>query len=228
MVLYKCDRCGKLFYHFGNYTRHIERKYPCSKMNLTESKNSPKKSNTVYDLKNIESVDESKKNNSKKSTTPYQCFYCKKYYSSNSNMNKHMNKVCKVKIEHDNEKEDIYKKLLDDMNKLQSKVYNLEKENKELKSSMTISNAKTVNNTINNNTINNTFKLTAFGKEDLSFIVDEASKKILHKGFRSIPVLTKYTHFNKNKPEFHNIYISNNHFQVKHLLYNNYKLEHTS
>ena len=51
--------------------------------------------------------------------------------------------------------------------------------------------------------------MIAFGQEDMSFIVEEVSKKILNKGFMSVPVLTRYTHFNKNRPEYNNIYISN-------------------
>jgi len=98
------------------------------------------------------------------------------------------------------------------------KVTELEKENQKLKESNSYNGQKaerdinnTVNNntTINNNTINNTIKLIAFGKEDLNFITDSTCTNILHKSFKSIETLTHYTHFNKNKPEYHNIYISN-------------------
>ena len=43
----------------------------------------------------------------------------------------------------------------------------------------------------------------------MSHLVDEVYKKILNKGFKSVPTLVEYVHFNKNKPENHNVYISN-------------------
>lgn len=43
----------------------------------------------------------------------------------------------------------------------------------------------------------------------MSYITEGICKRILHKGFRSVPVLVKYSHFNPNKPEHHNVYISN-------------------
>ena len=74
------------------------------------------------------------------------------------------------------------------------------------------------NNTQNNiqnikhqniNNINN-IKMVAFGDEDLSFISDGIYKKLIGRGFNSVPSLIKYVHFNKKKPEFHNVFVSNN------------------
>ena len=79
------------------------------------------------------------------------------------------------------------------MKNMQQKINSLEKENDNYK------------HIINNNNI----KLLAFGKEDMTHIVDEVYKKILNKGFKSVPTLVEHVHFNKNKPENHNIYISN-------------------
>src|SRR5439155_11841978 len=57
---------------------------------------------------------------------------------------------------------------------------------------------------------NNNFNLVAFGKEELETIISDAmSKKILFKGFKAVFNLIEYVHFNKNKPEYHNCYISN-------------------
>jgi len=56
---------------------------------------------------------------------------------------------------------------------------------------------------------NYNFKLLAFGKEDMTHLADEVCKRILNKGFKSVPALVEYVHFNKNKPENHNVYISN-------------------
>jgi hypothetical protein len=43
----------------------------------------------------------------------------------------------------------------------------------------------------------------------MSYIVDEVYKKILNKGFKSVPTFVQYLHFNKDKPQNHNGYISN-------------------
>ena len=43
----------------------------------------------------------------------------------------------------------------------------------------------------------------------MSNLVDDVYKKILNRGFKSVPTLVEYVHFNKNKPENHNVYISN-------------------
>ena len=51
--------------------------------------------------------------------------------------------------------------------------------------------------------------LVAHGKEDLRFITTAQIKLILNKGFKSVEDLIKFTHFNRNHPECHNIYISN-------------------
>jgi len=109
-------------------------------------------------------------------------------------MNRHLKNNCKFITNTDDEKERLFQQLLRQNNM----VIN---ENNQLKQEVNI-----VNNNIQTNIYTN---LVAFGKEDMSFIVDEITKKILNKGFMSVPVLTKYTHFNKDRPEFHNVYISN-------------------
>jgi len=45
-------------------------------------------------------------------------------------------------------------------------------------------------------------------EEDLSFISDSKLRDIMSKGFDGIKYIIEYVHFNKNKPEFHNIYLS--------------------
>jgi hypothetical protein len=147
------------------------------------------------------------------------CDYCNNIFSTNSNLHRHK-RSCKIKKQKDSEKEDIFKKLFGQLNeqnehlkKLEKKVDNLTIENKELKSISIDKNINNnnCNNTTNNtqNNINNTINIVPFGEEDLSSISDKVYKIILKKGYQSVEHLIKYTHFNKNKPEFHNVYFSN-------------------
>jgi len=48
-----------------------------------------------------------------------------------------------------------------------------------------------------------------FGNEDLSYISERDYIKILGSGFMSVPKLVENVHFDENRPENHNIYISN-------------------
>jgi len=67
-------------------------------------------------------------------------------------------------------------------------------------------NNNTINNITNNTTINN--NIVSFGEEDLTKISDKAYQYLLSKGYMSVPEFIKYVHFNKNKPENHNILLS--------------------
>ena len=89
------------------------------------------------------------------------------------------------------------------------KIYELKKELIEkdsVKSDEININSKnniSVNNTVNNITIN------AYGKEDLSHITDKDYKNIFSKCNSAIPMLIELVHFNEDKPENTNVYISN-------------------
>ena len=130
------------------------------------------------------------------------CSFCNKKLSSKYILLRHMKDYCKVKKENDEEKENIFKSLLEKDKKKDMEITELKKQNElfekqnkilmdkidkliniNLKSSKTINNnKKTINNnqktiTTNNNqkitnTMNNNIIMVNFGKEDLS-IIDE-------------------------------------------------------
>jgi len=87
-----------------------------------------------------------------------------------------------------------------EMNKMKQKINDLEKTVDAQKK--IINNTKYEKCNITNNTI-------AFGKEDLSFISDAMYRKILNKGYGAPKALTEHIHFNNDKPEYQNIYMSN-------------------
>jgi len=79
-------------------------------------------------------------------------------------------------------------------------------------------NANTINNTINNGVVNN-IVINNFGDEDTSHITKRQILKAL-KMCKEFPLeMIKITHFDKNKPENHNIYKPN--FKDKYVKYFN-------
>ena len=119
---------------------------------------------------------------------------------------------------------------------LQVKNKEFEKEIKKLKKEnakvlANVNNNNNSNNTINNTLVNLSFSPKAFGTENIDFIEDNdvISRKILNRGFQSLPEYIKTLHFDKNKPENHNVYIPNWRDKTRVLVYDgkNWNLEQT-
>jgi hypothetical protein len=230
MVSYKCDRCGKSYDHKSEYVRHINRKNPCRSDQFDDQKVINKIQNNTQEI-------QKETQEGKKMKKDWICTYCNKKFTTNSSYNRHMLKFCKVKKQQDNAKEDLLQKLIKQMevqneelkkemrkqNVKMDEMVQIIKQNKEEISQLKSENKKYVqkigsqhNNStnidqqniqINNN--HNNIKQLAFGKEDMSHLVDEVYKKVLNKGFKSVPTLVNFVHFNRNKPQNHNVYISN-------------------
>ena len=197
MVLYTCNRCNKNFYQKSNYVFHINRKYPCKKINIIKdvNNNNINKNNKLFNDHTKIIEPKRTQNEPKMNLKKYRCNYCNNLFTTNSHLRRHEKNNCKI---------------LKEQKKLNKKIIKLEIENKKLTKQITkINNIN--NNTINSNNkiINNNIKLVKFGDEDLNKISDKVYKMILNKGFQSVPELIKQIHFNNNIPENHNMYISN-------------------
>ena len=70
-----------------------------------------------------------------------------------------------------------------------------------------LNNIETFN--INNNLNVDNVNVVKFGQENLSFMTDDLYKQILGRGFNSVMDFIAHSHFNKDHPENHNIYIAN-------------------
>ena len=136
--------------------------------------------------------------------TEYVCEKCGKLWTHKNDYTRHINKKKSC--------ESLVHTLIKKIDELEKKIVKIE--NKVDKSIIT-NNTNNTNNTINkidnkiDNSINITITPIAFGKEDLSFISTDTSNKILSRGFKSIQEFIKIIHFNKDKPEYHNIYLPN-------------------
>ena len=224
MTSYKCYKCNKVFNYKYDYNRHLNRKTSCkkdvpyrcnkcdkvceSKSDLTihfndeHVKRSIKQSisDEDTDISNQLSLDAAEDKNS------ILCKYCKREFSHKTHMYRHIRKFCKVKKEQD-QIEANRDKILEDMKK---EMMDMKRQlnNVVNKSTQNITNN---NNNNNNNNYNNNInvKLVAFGQEDMDSMKPSEIFNIIKHGFSSVPELVKAIHFNKSRPENHNIYISN-------------------
>jgi len=215
-MIYNCVRCGYETKHKGHFKNHLNRKNICiplledisineiinyynlylDKMNPLESKMNPNESK--INLKE-----------SKNELDKLKCEYCCKFYSTNSNLNKHL-KICKIKKKTNEQNKLILLKkdkeeLIETVEKLLIECSNMKEI---IKTNNTCSNNYS-NNTNSNNT-NNTIIINNYGDEDTKYITKEYILNLIaNKPFKAIPEMIKHTHFNKEHPENQNIKITN-------------------
>ena len=126
----------------------------------------------------------------------FKCHLCSKVFSRQDNLKRHQQERCKKT----NEIKDIVNQI--------TKQH--EKEKNDLKKQIEILLNK-VGNTTNNTTINNTqnIQLNNYGSEDLSHITNKLKTEMIKMPYGMIPKMIEHVHFNNDKPENKNIYLSN-------------------
>jgi len=191
MVLYICNICLKEFNHKGNYQTHINRKFKCKKI-IIEKKEESNKGIIIP-----------------KQDSNNRCNYCNKIYSTISNLNKHL-KICKVKKE-ENIKQELYNLLVKQNEEQKKENLYLKQQINLLQGQYKKISTKTINsnNNIKNINSNNNINIVAFNKTDLSHITDKDFEYIMKRCNMCIPNLIEKTHYDPNKPENKNIFISN-------------------
>jgi hypothetical protein len=155
----------------------------------------------------------------------HRCRLCNKGFTTATSMYRHVRTSCAVKNKDEENKIQIYEKLIEINEKtsasdkqsvkrskktidhLQNEVETLKREVKVLQSS-TNTGTTITNNVINVNTFNN-INLVGYGNEDISKLDRGDMLKILRHGYNSTIKLTEAIHFNPMYPEYHNVYISN-------------------
>ena len=139
----------------------------------------------------------------------YKCPKCKKAYSTNSNLHKHI-KNCIEDQTRTYSKEEL-DFLLEKRLQEQQKLFLDKLEDKE---KMIYELTKQVEKLIDKvgNTTYNTYNImiNPFGKEDTSYISGDYIRNLINSGpYNSIPKLLKYIHFNPEHKENHNVKIPN-------------------
>ena len=150
--------------------------------------------------------------NSNSTKGKFTCEFCEKVLAYRQSYYKHL-KTCKEKKKDEevknsmNELVALLNKQNDDLKKqLEKRDKQIDEQNKQI--SELIQKAGINNSTITQN-IQNNIKLLAYKDTDVSSLTDKDILKCLNHSNMCVPHLVKMIHFNPEKPENHNIYISN-------------------
>ena len=141
----------------------------------------------------------------------YSCKFCKRSYSTNSHMNRHM-KTCKKQVIINNTKNE--ENLLKYITIIEKEKSIIEKENEIIKKEKEMLKKEVeklldkVGNTTINNQQNNIY-INNYGNENLDYLTKEYLDNLLKIPYSSVLNLIKDTHFNPDHPENHNIKIPN-------------------
>ena len=196
MVEYTCKCCDFATNLKSNYERHLR-----TNKHLKLSKYYPKV---------IQKTPESSSNIIQKEKTEmcplFSCKYCGKEYKYRSGLSKHVRYSC------DKNKDEDLKEFVKLMNEQLTQIKDeLSIKNKEIEKRDKLINKLSTKLQINNNNciINNTIQLLNYKDTDLSHLTDNDYISSIHKMNNCVKFLTEKIHYNPNKPENMNIYISN-------------------
>ncbi len=239
MVNYNCIRCGYATTHKSKMKKHLERKTLCkpllNNINLEEYKSQildckninldntsfiqqkyNKNTTSIQQKNNVSTTKiQQKHNNSETNNDKSLCQFCEKSFSFSQSLYRHL-KICKEKKKNDEDKNNLLNlvEMLNDQLKEQREEFKkaLNKRDEELSKrdnqiDELIKKAGITNNITKN--IQQNIKLLAYNNTDISHLKDKDYLKCLNHSNMCIPHLIKEIHFNPEKPENHNIYISN-------------------
>jgi len=192
---YRCDCCNYVTNKKYNYDKHIL----SNKHKLIEGKYVGVKSKSKVSPKVAI-------NNSDSNEDKYSCKYCGQKYKHKQSVTKHIKYSCTK-----NKTEDLTElvrllnlQLEQQKNEFETKLQTQSKQIEKLMGKLEINGS--FNNTVN---ITNNINLLNYKDTDTSHLTDEDYKKCLRKASRCVLKLIEKVHFNPEKPENMNVYISN-------------------
>ena len=195
MPTYKCDCCNFSTLLKSNYTNHLNTKKHISNNSEKLAEVSQKLAEVSQKLAEV----------SQEKSNTFKCKYCEQLYKHKSSLSKHIKYSCtKNKTEDLNE-------LVRLLNlQLQSQTKQIDTQSKQIEKLMEKLEINNTYNTNSNNTINVTnINLLNYKDTDTSHLTSNDYKKCLKEASRCVLKLIERVHFNPDKPENMNIYISN-------------------
>ena len=211
MVNYSCPRCGFSTNHKTKYIMHLRRKFICKKIISDDTLNNEYIKYNILDkiclkLSSTKIHKNPQKNvelHKKPQNSTFFCNYCEKLFSRSDSLSRHLKK-CKEKRKDEENKNN----LVNLVNLLNEKIENKDKQLEE-KNNQIDKLIKKVGINIGTQNIQQNIKILAYDSTDLSHLTNNDYLKCLKHSNFCIPHLIKKIHFNPDKPENHNIYISN-------------------
>jgi len=226
---YNCKRCGYSTNIKCNLITHFERKKQCEpnledidietlkqELEIKIPKNTkiaPKCSflapNDSFLAPKDSFLTPNDSSDSTSAQNKYECKYCKKIYSKNSNLHRHM-KICKEKQDEVSElKEKLAQKdeVIAQKDQCLKEQMDFMKEQIEILMKKAGNNTTNTDNSINDNSTNNIdnkqihININGFGKEDLSYLTDRYFRDLFNIPFSAITTLVEEIHFNPKKPQ---------------------------
>jgi hypothetical protein len=196
---------------FSQHQGNIEptTNYHLEKPHLTQSQQKNNIESTKKQQKvNIKSTFSQHKNNIE-STALYVCKYCERNFKFKQSMYRHIKYSC-IK----NKTEDLTELVRLLNNQLENQQNQLENQNNQLQTQSKqiekLMGKLEINSSFNNNTINNNnITLLNYNDTDVSHLTDDDYKKCIKKVCFCVMGLIEKVHFNPDKPENMNVYISN-------------------
>lgn len=187
MVIYQCIKCAKLFTQKSHFINHVNRKYSC----VGEGK--------ILPLQNQKQslTDQNTNKENKPNAKQFICKYCNKKFARNTSLKRHVNEgYCKIKKQIDcDETVQTLRKQIEELQKSQSN------------NSISITNTNTNTNS-NNINITNNVTILDFESEENN-LSHEALMRLFDFGFMCVPKYIELVHFCKEKPQNHNIRLTN-------------------
>ena len=207
MPIYDCECCKYKTTIKTHFSKHLQTK---KHLRLINSQPKTPKSQPKVNMESTSSqpFSENITNNIVSDITPFQCKYCQKYFKFKQSMYKHIKYTCKK-----NDDED-FKELARLLNEQKNEVRSMQKQIDKLTQKLQIQNVNNgmVNNgTVNNNTINMNMeiKLLNHADTDYSHLTPKDYIMCINECNYCVKTLIEKLHFNQDKPENMNIYISN-------------------
>ena len=200
---YHCKCCNYLTNRVNDFHKHLKTKKHLAKTNVSKMYPSVSKC-----IQNVSKKSRRPKNES--FNTSFQCKYCGKQYKYSQGLSKHIKYSCKQSNDEDMKELARLLNEIKEQNEFKDKEISiLHKQIDKLTNKLQIQNINMQNNTLNNIQNNYNIKLLNHNDTDYTHLSDNDYINCIKQNNFCVKQLIESVHFNDEKPENKNIYISN-------------------